>query len=100
MKARDLVGSGAKLEGVSPLALQSAYMVWIQRILDQGDHDSCDRVQLKLGILALRELERLRVALKLYGEHKAHCSFRQETVVFGKVIHQAVACDCGLAENL
>lgn len=56
--AEDLV-VGRKLQ-VPVDELETSFMVQIQRILDEGDHDSTDRMLWTQAVLALRELSDLR----------------------------------------
>lgn len=50
---------GRKLE-VPIVELEVVILVQIQRMLDEGDHDSADRIVLRNAVLALRELQDLR----------------------------------------
>ena len=58
MTSEDLV-KGRKLE-VPPKHAEAIFLVQVQRILDEGDRDSTDRMLWTHAIHAVRELEDLR----------------------------------------
>lgn len=59
--SQDLVRE-RKLEA-SPQELEAELLVWIQRLLDQGDHDQADRLVLVSAVRAVRELADLRMVV-------------------------------------
>lgn len=46
--------------GVPLDELEAEFLVWIQRILDQGDHNSADKILLYNAVLLVRECVDLR----------------------------------------
>jgi hypothetical protein len=58
MEAAQLI-KGRKLQ-VPPQEAEAIFLVQVQRILDEGDHDSADRYLWTHAVLAVRELRDLR----------------------------------------
>ena len=72
--------SGRKLE-VSVEELEAELLVWIQRLLDQGDHDQADRLVLVNATLAVRELSDAKAADRALLKDKAFLRFRRDQFV-------------------